>query len=604
MLRSFLAKHKLKEYEFSADLFPTVEERAFWDAFPNRSCIADAEAAIDYAWPIIKATDFMEFKKSGNRVVMEQPHFERRHHLSLFVLAELTENKGRFVPQIVNGIFAICEESFWGLSAHMPHHTYTLEDIPMPNEPYIDLFAAETAALLAIACKTLEPALKDFCPRILERVEEELNRRIRSPYIVHRDFVWMGYHKKNVNNWNPWIISNLITVFLLTESSRARLDRAMEKMLVELQVYYDCIPADGGCDEGPSYYGHSGIAMFECLYQLKQASGGAIDFFTDDKICALSAYPKKARMVSDIFVNVADAHVQGLCKAFMPETYLFAKMTNRSDVMNMAAALVQEQGDYAAFVTHTNALRRTIYRASVCNEISEYPVSLPLNDVLEVLPALQIAVLRRGDLTLSLKGGNNHEGHNHNDVGSFSLYDGNLPIFADIGINTYTRMTFDKTTRYTLIPWTRSAYHNLPLINNVEQCYGAEYKTDSFEATEEELMVSYPAAYPVEAGIEKLTRHLALEENGLRITDRFEFAKGCNKNVKEMLMCVRPVRVENNTAIVDEKFRISTSVGKITCECVPFDDERLTADWSTDSCTRIAIECDGAEEFCIKVERI
>ena len=50
--------------------------------------------------------------------------------------------------------------------------------------------------------------------------------------------------------------------------------------------------------------------------------------------------------------------------------------------------------------------------------------------------------------------------------------------------------------------------------------------------------------------------------------------------------------------------KVSASVGKITCERVPFDDDRLTADWNTDFCTRIIIDCDGAEEICIKVERI
>ena len=237
MFQAFLEKHRLSEFEFSTELFPTAKNRAFWDAFPSKSILTEAEAAIDYAWPIIRATSFMEFKKSGDRAVMENNYHERRRHLCLFTLAELKENKGRFLPQIVDGIFAICEETFWGLSAHMPHHTYTLEDIPMPNEPYIDLFAAETAAMLSIISKTLEEPLTDFCPRILERIEEELSRRVRSPYIVHRDFIWMGYHKKNVNNWNPWIISNLITTFLLTEKSRARLDRALEKMFVEF-VYY------------------------------------------------------------------------------------------------------------------------------------------------------------------------------------------------------------------------------------------------------------------------------------------------------------------------------------------------------------------------------
>ena len=149
MFKKFLSERLLSEYTFRDDLFPTVEDRDFWENFPNDTCIAEAEAALDYAWPVIKATDFMAYKQTGDRVIMENPHFDRRNHLVLFALAELKENKGRFLPQITNGLFAICEETFWGLSAHMPHHTYTLEDIPMPNENYIDLFAAETAEKLA-----------------------------------------------------------------------------------------------------------------------------------------------------------------------------------------------------------------------------------------------------------------------------------------------------------------------------------------------------------------------------------------------------------------------------------------------------------------------
>ena len=38
----------------------------------------------------------MEFKKSGNRVCMENVHFERREALSCLVMGELKENKERF----------------------------------------------------------------------------------------------------------------------------------------------------------------------------------------------------------------------------------------------------------------------------------------------------------------------------------------------------------------------------------------------------------------------------------------------------------------------------------------------------------------------------
>ena len=604
MFQTFLKKHRLSEYTFSGDLFPTVEDRAFWDAFPNETCVSEAEAELNYEWPVIRATAFMEFKKSGNRQVMEKTHFDRRYHLVLFALAELKENKGRFLPQIADGIFAICEETFWGISAHMPHHTYTLEDIPMPNEPYIDLFAAETAEQLATISKVLEKPLSAFCPRILERIEEELDRRIRSPYIVRRDFVWMGYNKKSVNNWNPWILSNLLTVFLLTEKSRARLDRALEKMFVELQVYYNCVPADGGCDEGAVYYQKAGLSFFEFLYQLKLSTDGALDLFGDEKVRLMAAYPKKVRMASDLFINVADSHPTGLCR-IMPEVYLFGRETKQSDVMNMAAALIQETGESAELFTHRiQTMRCMINRARAFDEMMHHQVTLPLNDTVEVLPVLQTAVLRKGDFALAAKGGHNHEGHNHNDVGSFALYDGITPVLVDIGIGTYTRFTFDKKTRYTMIPWTRTAYHNLPVINGIEQCYGEEYRADCFEADETGIRISFAAAYPTQAGIDVLTRALVLAEDALQITDRFVFADDQKPRVTEVLMCVLPVRIENDAAIIDGRFRVSASVGTIRAECVEFEDARLSADWGTDRCTRILMECEGSEKICIKVERI
>ena len=164
MFQAFLNAHDLSEFTFHSDIFPTIEDRAFWDAFQNEECVALAEQAMDYGWPTIKATDFMAFKANGNRLIMEDIHFDRRRHLILFALAELKENKGRFLPQIVNGLFSTCEESHWGLSAHWASKKYELGNIPRADEPYIDLFAAETAEHLAVIANLLAEPLTDFCP--------------------------------------------------------------------------------------------------------------------------------------------------------------------------------------------------------------------------------------------------------------------------------------------------------------------------------------------------------------------------------------------------------------------------------------------------------
>ncbi len=601
MFISFLKKHDLNEYSFSSELFPTIDNRNFWNDFQNDTCVGIAEAEINYGWPIIKATDFMEFKKSGNRTIMEKIHFDRRNHLVLFALAELKENKGRFIPALVNGLFTICEESFWGLSAH---YLMDVENIPSPEHPYIDLFAAETAEHLALIITLLRRPLFDFCPEIIDRVEYELDRRIMTPYESRYDSWWMGYRRNTINNWNPWILSNVLTVFLLSECSQRRKRQAIKKMLSEIQYYYNSLPEDGGCDEGPGYWGRAGASLFEFIYQLKCATNGALNFFDDAKIGRIADYLKKVHITADIFVNVADAHADGKGNLAVL-LYGFAKETNQKELMNFSAAVYREKTSTASPLNHTNrTIRRLIYSSVFLHEMEDFETTYPLHGTLEYMPDLELAVLRRGDLILSVKGGFNNESHNHNDVGSFTLYDGRTPVLVDIGISTYTRFTLDGSTTYVMIPWTRGSYHNIPMINGTEQPAGRMYRADRFEASEDGICISYPNAYPKDALISGLNRSLELTDSTLLITDCFDFIDEGKQNFCEVLMSVLPVSVENNVATIDGRYTISSSTGVLQCERVPFEDANLERDWKTDACYRLMLKCSGEKEISIKVEKI
>lgn len=603
MFQKFLSEHSLDEYSFRDDLFPTVEDREFWENYPNDTCVAEAEAALDYRWPVVLATDFMAFKKNADRMIMERPYFDRRDHLILFTLAELKENKGRFLPQITNGLFAICEESYWGLSAH-----WLVVDkpgnIPTPAEPYIDLFAAETAEHLATLCHLLRRPLAAFCPEILDRVSYELARRIKEPYLTHHDYIWMGNVKKSVNNWNPWILSNLLTVFLLTETQALRLSRAVEKMLEEIQHYYDGIPEDGGCDEGTSYWGHAGASLFEFVLQLKTASGGALDLFGDEKLHRIAAYMQKMHVVDDIFYNVADAHAQGKA-GLMPLLYAFAKETEQAALASFAAAVYVGQKERHRPLSHvTRTLRRLILEARTLRQMAEHQVTYPLHGAVEYLPDLQIAALRHGSFALHAKGGHNREGHNHNDVGSFTLYDGSTPVLVDVGINTYTGLHFKRETRYTAIPWTRSCNHNVPFVNGTEQKSAREHCAEDFAVREGEITVSFAGAYPEGAGVEKLTRTLKMTDNGMSFTDIFAFKDEKKRAVCEVLMAVLPVRVAGDAVILDGRYLLRSGGAKISAEYVPFADEKLEADWHVQGVTRICFDFENVEKICIEVEKI
>lgn len=606
MFRTFLAEHSLYDFDYTAKQFPTMADRNLWESPAFDEQVKQAEASMDYGWPIIKATDFMEFKKSGNRKIMEDIHFERRDMLNCFALAELREGKGRFLPPLVNGLFAICEESYWGLSAHWLKKEMYLGNIPTPAEPYIDLFAAETASQLAMIAHMLKEPLLAFCPEIVERITYELERRIKEPYITHVDFWWMGYGVKRPNNWNPWILSNLSTVYLLTEPNKQRLCRALHKMLNEVQHYYDHLPADGGCDEGPGYWGHSGGALFDFLYQWKVASGGAMDFFGDEKIKNIATYMKKVHVAGDFFANFSDAAASGY-GGMMPILFGYAKETEQQELANFSAAIYKLASPRPA--VYDKNLRRALLNVQFAGEIEQYECHYPLHGTLEFLPHLCQAVIRKGEMTLVGRGSandaGNNDSHNHNDIGSFMFYDGTTPVFIDVGIGVYTRFTFDNKYRYTMIPWTRSLYHNLPEINGAEQPYGIEYCADRFEADEEKIEISYAGAYPKAAGVKALTRTLTLWENGMRCVDRFAFEKENESAVKEALMCVLPVRVENGEAVIGEHYRVRAEGGKISTEFVSFEgDAKLEKNWGTTGVTRILVSTDRAKEISITVEKM
>ena len=283
----------------------------------------------------------------------------------------------------------------------------------------------------------------------------------------------------------------------------------------------------------------------------------------------------------------------------------YARETGQEDLMNFSAAVWRDRTSEAKPFSHKiHTLRRLIYHSEFLREMETYKISYPIHATTEYLPNLELAVLRKGDMILSAKGGHNHESHNHNDVGSFTLYEGMTPILVDVGINAYSRFTFQRETRYTVIPWTQSIYHNLPIVGGVGQSHGDDYRADRFEATEEKITVSFPKAYAEETSLAELVRTLTLSDSELYIIDRFDFIDGTARPITESLMSILPAELRDNEVILGGKYRVTASVGSVRCEAVPFEDAGLTSDWGCDFVTRILIECEGETEILMKVEKI
>jgi len=527
--------------------YPAVDNREPWESLPafvKEKCLSAGEAYLGYSWPTLPASRYMDFARNGNRTRYQDLYFARRDALARLVIAECIENRGRFMEDIVNGIWAICEESYWVVPAHLYISVQSRGDaLPDVADPVIDLFAAETSSLLAWTHYLLRPRLDAESRMLAGRIRQEITRRILDPFLERDDFWWMGFsERKNVNNWNPWIHSNCLASFLLIEEDENRRTEGIRKSLRSLDAFLAIHHADGGCDEGPGYWGRAGASLFDCLELLYLASDGNIDLYGEPLVKEIGRYIYRAHIAGDWFVNFADGDARLRIDADV--VYRFGKRIGDERMAALGASAYRKEG---------GARRLSLERAipALFNEETLAAAAAVPPHVRDVwLDGIQFMAAREREgeasgLFLAAKGGHNSESHNHNDVGHFIVYADGRPFLIDIGVEEYTAKTFSPS-RYEI--WTmQSAYHNLPLVRGVQQQPGRQFRAAgaAYSMTDDlaELSLDITAAYPDEAGISAWKRTYRLHRGGeacIEIVDDFKLREAADDLVLHLVTTCRP----------------------------------------------------------------
>jgi len=527
MFSEFLDQHDLKSLLLlpgSYHPFPLRTERDSWlslDEGVRRQIIQLGDQALN-GYPMLTATQFLSFVRTGSRKDYEDPYFSRRRLLAGAVLAECLKDDGTYMDAVVDGLWCICDEASWIISAHNDiHPTLTPAERALPDvsAPVIDLFAAQTAATLSLTLYFLEDKLDEVSPQISTRVRSLLNERILHPFLKRRDFSWMKPFTQKVNNWMPWILSNILMTALLIERDHTRMSQIVAYSLRLLDTYLDSMPEDGGCDEGAGYFNMAGNSLLDCLEAVYAATDGKASFYHEPLIRAIGEYPAKVHIAGPYFVNFADCDAQPLLDG--ASLWRYGQRTDNNALMALGASIHQAQLQEVTFhdTPQFNRLLELIF--------TEVPPCQPVEKPsFDTLPALQVFFWRRNRLYVAIKGGNNNESHNHNDIGSFIVYVDENPCIVDAGNMVYTAKTFGPE-RYTLFN-TRSANHNLPLIGDIEQAPGEEYAAREVSADENGASLELAGAYPACACINSFRRTLRLEDNGLTLTDDIHLTKANN----------------------------------------------------------------------------
>jgi len=588
--------------------FPRYEDREAWEAVPSMlkdKWLKEAERCLPAQWPTLTASAYLQYRKIGDRKQFETLYFKRRGMLAALTVAECLEGSGRFLPDIVDGLWLIAEESSWCVPAHLSlaDPEEAASGLPGTERPTVDLFASGTGAMLALTVALLEKPLSQVSEQVPRRIRYEVQRRILTPYLERDDFWWMGFGDAVPNNWNPWCNANCLAAALLLEDDAERRLRLTDKIVRSLDRYWAVQYEDGGCDEGASYWHVAAGNLYDALEMLSLASGGA--FRTDDVplLRSLGEYMVKMFIEEDYVVNAAD----GAAKSYPDPSllYRFGRGTGSEALMSFGAyryerQLAADQRDTATVMFLYRDLMSLFIAGDLerraNSDAGRLAAGLYLREAW--LPKLQVLTAREREgtaqgLYLAVKGGHNNESHNHNDIGQMSVSLDGFPCLIDVGVETYTARTFG-LQRYDI--WTmQSGYHNVPVVNGFEQRAGAAFRASETSASIDErqagIRMELATAYPEEAGIATWQREAVLsrgEQASIELTDAYTLSEKLGPNVWTFMTCWEPRPGKDGEIELHQPadgrrlvLAYDSAALEVRLEPIVIEDEKLIKTWGT-----------------------
>jgi hypothetical protein len=524
--------------------YPKWNERAAWEAIPGdirAAVVARAEADQKAGWKALLASTFLDFKRNGNRSRFEAESFGRRAMLQRLILAECLEGKGRFVDGIVNGVWLICEETYWGAPAHLGAQKAGV-GLPDQSDPIIELFSAETAQLLAWTNYLLAAQLDEVSPLVNKRIKIEVEHKMLKLARERDNFTWMGLGgpkaEHRLNNWNPWINSNLlVTNLILEDDAKLRIAETV-RIARSVDAYWNDYWPDAAEEEGPGYYSRSVLSLFDVIGTLESATGGTTKIFSNPFLDAMGRFILSAHIAGDDYVAYGDAHRRAAPSGDV--LYRFGKAVHDEELEAFGAFYAEKDGWNAqgaglerALNENMTSLLRSLPAVLEADEVrGAKKQDVLVRDAWYPQFGLMTAREKAGStagMYVAVLASNNGRSHSHNDTGNFVIYLDGQPVAIDVGVEQYTAKTFGRD-RYSI--WTmQSAYHNLPTVGGVMQQNGVEFEaTDrKYESNDQRATVSFDIAkaYPKEAGIKKWVRTVTLDRKRdiVAVTEEFDLER-------------------------------------------------------------------------------
>lgn len=493
-----------------------ISDRTAWDrlaATPTGAGEVKAAAALlDKPVPDVPDAEYLEFTQNGNRTHYQDSLAKRMKAFNHLLVAECVENKGRFLPKIVEYVDAFCAMKSWTLPAHDDLLTC------FNGKPHIDLMAGHISLMLAFCYDWLGDRLP---AATRTKLYAELDRRTFQPHLRHargqekiRGHWW--FH--GGNNWNSVCNACVVrTALAVIEDRHLRAEfvaHAEGSVPYALKGYND----DGYCSEGMGYWNYGYGHHLEMGMSVRAATGGKVDFFADPKCKAVMKYAYGFQVQDGRSPHFADGGGNAVA------SYLALGRQIWPDLANSAAVKSNPfSGGPAIFSLRAFGQEP----APVAPTLDVLPIRTWFPDA-QVLISRVHHPERTMNLGIAVKGGHNAELHNHNDVGTYYIMMDGTEMGGDPGGEIYTRRTFSKDRYVSKV--LNSYGHPVPVVGGKLQKGGrsaaAKVLDHVFTDEKDTLVLDCTAAYDVKS-LKSLVRTISFDrvKDTIVVSDKVVFTE-------------------------------------------------------------------------------
>lgn len=510
------------------------------------------------AIPQTTYTLYRQFEHSGYRRGYEQVHFGKRAMLTRAVLELILGDETRR-DAIHDLLWSICEETSWVVPAHEEQGPDFWELRPSPRQDAwgahtaltrepdaIDLFCAITGCSLAEAVYLVGDQL---APEVVQRVRQEVERRIFKPYLAYgRKHWWYA----GPLNWNGVCNGAIGLAFMRLERDPRTLNEAIAQVLAGLQVYIDTgFEADGGSIEGISYW-NFGLEFYVALAELlREQTDGHIDLLASPRLKDIARYPLAVALAQGTYVNFGDA-VEHASLA-LGTVQRIAERTGVGDLRG----LLLEPGKHERSVPASMLALALRDAAWWDGKAHAFPASVQGDYYLPHCGVVKLSAQTGAGrpVLLATKAGHTDGHHSHTDIGTLIYNVAGESLLCDPGRGLYSKDYF-RQARYDNI-FCNSIGHSVPRIGGHLQSPGPEFHGSrrhqgkildvATAGAVKSVRIELKGAYDI-AALRSAERRLELQAGGaLTLTDSYQIA-GAPLEIEEAFVTWCAVEAHGSTA--------------------------------------------------------